>query len=190
MQLMNNPIKALRVQNGFTQQMLSEKSGLSLRTIQRLEKEKRPPKGHSLQALAESFEVSAPELKNLFREEKQAKKSPQQILSLINLSGLCFFILPLSNILVPLLIWRKNKSNSEVDQAGRKIINYQIIWTLCLFLSLSLAPFINHSLKISTPLILIVLFLGIAIQLFFIFKTALHIQKEEYDFLNLPIKLI
>ena len=189
-QHMNNPIKALRVQHGFTQQMLSEKSGLSLRTIQRLEKEKRPPKGHSLQALAESFEVSVPELKNLFREDSQEKKSPKQILSLINLSGLCFFILPLANILVPLFIWRKNKSISEVDLAGRKIINYQIIWTLCLFLSLSLAPFINKGLKLSVPLILIVLFLGIAIQLFFIFRTALQIQKEEYDFLNLPFKLI
>ena len=187
---MNNPIKTLRVQAGITQQMLSEKSGLSLRTIQRLEKEDRPPKGHSLQALAKSFDLSDTELKALFKRDMTASKSPKQILSLINLAGLCFFIIPLSNILVPLYIWRKNKSIDEVDRAGRKIINYQICWTLCLFLSLSLAPFINRGLGISIPLILIVLFIGIAIQLYFIFKTALHIQKEEYDFLNLPIKLI
>ena len=160
-----NPIKSLREKQGLTQQMLSDKSGLSLRTIQRLEKENKAPKGHSLQALAENFELSTAEFKG-------------------------FFIIPLSNILIPLFIWRKNKSISEVDEAGRKILNYQIIWTLCLFLSLSLAPFINLGLSISTPLILIVLFLGIVINLFFIFKTALYIQKEDYDFLNLPLRLI
>ncbi|MEM8890702.1 MAG: helix-turn-helix domain-containing protein, partial [Bacteroidota bacterium] len=142
-----NPIKSLREKQGLTQQMLSDKSGLSLRTIQRLEKENKAPKGHSLQALAESFEFSTTEFKGLFSKTKQSSNSPKQILSLINLSGLCFFILPISNILVPLFIWRKNKDISEVDEVGRKILNYQIIWTLCLFLSLSLAPFINLSLS-------------------------------------------
>ncbi|MDW3647123.1 MAG: DUF4870 domain-containing protein [Bacteroidia bacterium] len=185
-----NPIKSLRKKQGMTQQMLSDKSGLSLRTIQRLEKEDRAPKGHSLGALAESFELDRLQLKAFYSEKDQKKDSPKQIISLINLSGLCFFILPLSNILVPLFIWKRNKDIAEVDQAGRKILNYQIIWTLCLFLSLSLAPFINLGLSLSTPLILIFLFLGIAFNLFFIFKTALHIQKEEYDFLNLPLRLI
>ncbi|MEL6254265.1 MAG: helix-turn-helix domain-containing protein [Bacteroidota bacterium] len=187
---MNNPIKSLRKKQGLTQQMLADKSGLSLRTIQRLEREDNSPKGHSLESLAKSFDLSTTDFKKLYTYAKPAKHSPKQILSLINLSGLCFLILPLSNIFIPFFIWRKNKTNPEVDEVGRKILNYQIIWTLCLFLSLSMTPFINLGLNISTPLILIVLFLGIAINLFCIFKTALHIQKEEYNFLNLPLKLI
>ena len=82
-----NPIKSLREKQGLTQQMLSDKSGLSLRTIQRLEKENKAPKGHSLQALAKNFELSTAEFKALYAETSKTHASPKQILSLINLSG-------------------------------------------------------------------------------------------------------
>ena len=50
-----NIVKEIRAKSGWTQAMLAEKTGLSLRTIQRLESSNTPPKGYSLEVLANVF---------------------------------------------------------------------------------------------------------------------------------------
>ena len=51
-----------REQKGFTQKTLAEATGLSLRTIQRLEAGNSEPKGHTLTVLAKALATS--EVKN------------------------------------------------------------------------------------------------------------------------------
>lgn len=55
-------IKSLRNRKGFSQEELSEKSGLSLRTIQRIENGETEPRGDSLKRLAFAFDVSSDEI--------------------------------------------------------------------------------------------------------------------------------
>ena len=55
-------IKELRNRKGFSQEELSEKSGLSLRTIQRIENGETEPRGDSLKRLSVAFEVNPDDL--------------------------------------------------------------------------------------------------------------------------------
>ena len=51
-------IKDLRKRRGLSQEELAEKSGLSLRTIQRIENGETDPRGDSLRRLAAALETS------------------------------------------------------------------------------------------------------------------------------------
>jgi transcriptional regulator with XRE-family HTH domain len=57
-----NRIKNLRIRKGFSQEELAEISGLSLRTIQRIENGETEPRGDSLKRLVTAFEVSPDEI--------------------------------------------------------------------------------------------------------------------------------
>ncbi len=52
-------IKELREQNGLSQEELSETSGISLRTIQRIENGESVPRGSTLKTIATSLNVSS-----------------------------------------------------------------------------------------------------------------------------------
>lgn len=183
-------IKAYRESLGYTQKHLAEQTGLSLRTIQRVETGKTSPKGHTLQMLAEALGVETAVL-HRSPETAEPTESPGLLSSkLINLSVLSFFVLPLGNIILPLIIWRKRRASGAVDEMARKIINFQVIWTLLLFLLLSLSPFIQAALNSSFPLILLVLAGGLVLNLFVVVRTAHAIQEGRTDFLRLPIRLL
>ena len=60
-------IKQLREHAGYTQLELSEKTGLSLRMIQRLEASDKAPRGHSLKMLSEVFHLEPFALQDKFQ---------------------------------------------------------------------------------------------------------------------------
>jgi len=182
-------IKELRKKAGFTQMDLADKTGLSLRTIQRLETGTTTPKGHSLQVLSKVFDVETTLLQETALVETQAKETDKLSITLINLSTLAFFIIPFGNIILPFILWSKKRKSKLVDEIGRQIINFQLLWTITLCLLLCISPFINLALSFSFPLILIVLFIALGINLVVICTTALMIQRGKNDFLNLPIRL-
>ena len=51
-------VKELRIRKGFSQEELADKSGLSLRTIQRMENGDTYPRGDTLKRLAIALQVS------------------------------------------------------------------------------------------------------------------------------------
>lgn len=59
-------LKKLRIDNGFSQEELSEKSGLGLRTIQRLENGESSPREDTLRLLTKAFNVP----KDYFQENR------------------------------------------------------------------------------------------------------------------------
>lgn len=186
---MTNSIKNLRKALGYTQSNLAEKTGLSLRTIQRLESGHTLPKGHTLAVLAEVFDVDPSVLKQKVRQVKQAEKTDKISIKLINLAVLGFFIFPFGNLIFPFMVWRKNSDSEVVDEAGRRIINFQIHWSIALCILLCISPFIDPEIFPSFPLILMVLFVALAINLFIIAFTANSINQDKVDFLNLPLRL-
>lgn len=72
---LSKAIKQLRIDKGFSQEELSEKSGLSLRTIQRLENEKTEPRGDTLKRLINALELPADYFYNIKKSEKDVKIS-------------------------------------------------------------------------------------------------------------------
>jgi len=122
-------VKELRKRNGITQELLAENSGLSLRTVQRIENGKTQPTGDSIKRLSSALNVTPNELIDWqIIEDSKA-------LLLLNLSQLGFIAFPLLGILIPLIIWTSKKDKiKDIDYVGKSILNFQISWTLLLFL--------------------------------------------------------
>lgn len=121
-------IKTLRNRNGFSQDELSEKTGLSLRTIQRIENGETEPRGDSIKRLAFIFDVSPDEIIDWTVKEDKG------FLTSLNLSALSFIFFPLLGILVPLIIWISKKDKiRNVNEIAKDLLNFQITWTMLLF---------------------------------------------------------
>lgn len=123
-----NRIKNLRIRKGFSQEELAEASGLSLRTIQRIENGETEPRGDSLKRLAKAFEVSPDEILDWDTYEDKG------LLVGLNLSALSFVVFPLLGILVPLIIWVSKKDKiRNINSIAKEILNFQITWVMVLF---------------------------------------------------------
>lgn len=107
-------LKKIREKQNLTQEELAEKSGLSVRTIQRIEAGTEP-KGYTLKTLASSLNVSVSELLILNIKEEiiveepnlETKNNPREnigLIKIINLSSLPFAWFPMANFLPPLFI--------------------------------------------------------------------------------------
>ena len=183
-------IKNNREQLGYTQSELANKTGLSLRTIQRLESSNKEPKGHTLTVLSEAFKLAPQILQERFKNNEQIKKSEATSIRLINLSILSFLGIPFGNIIFPLLLWRKYRKSELVDEIGRKIVNTQIIFSATLSILLCLSPFIGRTFFSNSPVILIVLFVAYAINIMIVCYTAVRLHRNNFNFLNIPLRFI
>lgn len=123
--------KAIRTRKGLTQEELAENSGLSLRTIQRIENGEVMPRGDSLKRIAVALQVSPDEILDWQVIEDK------NVLTMLNMSQLGILVFPLIGIIIPLIIWIQKKDKvKNVQDVGRSILNFQITWTLILFLFL------------------------------------------------------
>ena len=120
--------KNLRNRKGFSQEQLAEESKLSLRTIQRIEKGETIPRGDTLVKLAQTLEVTPDDLLEWESVEDKG------YLQLLNWSSLSFIINPILGIIIPLAMWiLKRGTIKSVDDAGKKILNFQLTWTLTVY---------------------------------------------------------
>ncbi|WP_426489737.1 helix-turn-helix domain-containing protein [Hymenobacter sp. 102] len=143
-------ITTIRKSKGLSQEMLAEQSGVSLRTIQRVEQGETEPRGYTLQALAAALDVPL----EAFRPESEpepvaptppappapaALRSDPDFLQLLNLSALSFLVLPLLNILVPWWLWRARRhTTAHVAEVGRRVLGFQILWQVGSFFAFML----------------------------------------------------
>ncbi len=127
---LSQKVKELRIKKGYSQEILAEKTGLSLRTIQRIENDETEPRGDSLKRLAQAFNTSPDEMIDWIILEDN------NYLVIMNLSALSFLLFPLLGVIIPLILWiyKKDKIQS-VNELGKAILNFQITWTLLVFLS-------------------------------------------------------
>ncbi|HAF31041.1 MAG TPA: DNA-binding protein [Bacteroidales bacterium] len=181
-------IKELRNRNGVSQEELSEKSGLSLRTIQRIENGETEPRGDSLKRLAFAFNVTPDEI-----VDWTATKDKGFLLS-FNLSALSFIFFPILGILVPLIIWISKKDKIQnLNKTASELLNFQITWTILFFLGFfGLIIFglfgdriIMHDanrarslIQAFLPLIFIIFMNGY--NLIFVIVNTLRINKEQH----------
>jgi len=121
-------VKELRKRSGISQELLAKNSGLSLRTVQRIENRETQPTGDSIKRISSALNVTPNEL-----IDWQIIKD-NNVLLLLNLSQLGFIAFPLLGILIPLIIWTSKKDKiKDVDQVGKSILNFQLSWTLLFF---------------------------------------------------------
>lgn len=166
----------------LTQSELAEKSGVSVRTIQRIEAGA-DLKGHTLKVIASALDVAPSELTETAEEEKKDKTEEFNYgtIKLVNLSCLLFFI-PLGNILLPLLIMRFKK---EVNDLTKQIVSIQIVWTIISAVAFVTSPFIQKWFSLNRQLILVVLMVCFLVNIWIILRNAMELDKNK----RLRIKL-
>ena len=121
-------VKALRNQKGMTQESLAENSGLSLRTIQRIENNETQPRDDSLKRLAIALKTTPDDLLEWTIQEDKG------YLTLMSLSALGFLFFPILGIIIPLVFWILKKDKLKyVDNIGKSILNFEITWSIIFF---------------------------------------------------------
>jgi len=174
---LQSKVKLLREQKNLTQTELAEKSGLSLRTIQRIESGQ-SLKGFTLKAIAQILET---EPENLFPKEENI---PIDRAKLINLSALSGLIIPFGGIIFPAILTYKTQDSTN-RELGKSIICIQIILAFFVSVSLTLSPFIQHWFSIQFPLFLVPLIAFIIVKLWIVIKNGISLNKTN----QLSIKL-
>jgi XRE family transcriptional regulator, regulator of sulfur utilization len=130
-------LSALRRQAGLTQEELADECGLTVRTIQRIESGATIPRAYTLRKLAEVLNVSIDTLRKIPVEEIPVANIPVNSippdnnstadLRWLNLSCFSYLVVPYVHFLIPLSIWKKNRTPE-----GRQIIDRQIYWLIAL----------------------------------------------------------
>jgi CubicO group peptidase (beta-lactamase class C family)/uncharacterized Tic20 family protein len=113
---------------GYTQDKLSEKSEITIRTLQRIEKGDVNPQLQTIQLLSNALEIAVDDLMVLENPKKEALQ--KKWLLFLHGSPLLGFIFPFS-VLIPLFLWlHKREDNPIYNEHGIKVINFQLSVTI------------------------------------------------------------
>lgn len=177
-----NKVKILREQKNLTQNELAEKSGISLRRIQRIESGS-PLKGFTLNAVAKALDTEPSDL-FLNTENPNIERA-----KLINFSVLAGLVIPFGGIIFPLILTSKTK-DSVNKQIGKNIVGVQIILTAILSIALILIPFIQKYFSITTPLFLYAIISFLALKLFVVIKNGISLNTKNDLYIKLKINFL
>ncbi|WP_367913251.1 DUF4870 domain-containing protein [Leadbetterella sp. DM7] len=118
-----------RQERGLTQQELAELSGLTSRTIQRIEKGDVVPYGDTIRKLAKGLDLSVDELKSVAGEMNENAQT--HILAFYHFAPLLGIVIPFTNVLIPLFLWISYRDKHTLyDFHGRISLNFQLTITL------------------------------------------------------------
>ena len=193
-------LKKIREEKNLTQEELAEKSGISVRTIQRIEAGTEP-KGYTLRTLASTLDISEidllipviqteeikidePILIDGFETEKPNSRDKQveifnsTLIKIINLSSLPLAWFPIANFLPPLLIMIFTKEKSAIV---KQIISLQIFLAIISPIIFLIVAF----LKLGSAPVMITLVGLTLVNIFIILRNAYEIDKKQ----NLRYKL-
>ena len=134
-------IQAFRLQKGLTQEQLAELSGISERTIQRIENGETTPRSHSLKAIATALDKTYEDLTGITEASllpgKNNRHGTQHFLHVLLLSCFSYLVIPWVHFLIPgYLLKRQQGLDDDLIAWGRRIIRQQICWVVVMHLLL------------------------------------------------------
>lgn len=184
-------LKYIREQQNLTQEELSEKSGISVRTIQRIEAGT-SPKGYTLKTLAKVLAIQEAELtgektvSTENAENNQALQDPvtdYSKIKLVNLSSILFVVLPPLNILAPLILAGVLKQRNPLI---KQIVSVQILWTILAPIVFILGIFLKLGRKFTLVLMIVIVLSNI----FIILRNVAEIDKRKKLYYRLKFSII
>ena len=164
-----------RKQKGLTQEQLSENSGVTIRTIQRIENAKVVPHQQTLSLLAGSLEIEVQELSYAGPDDETGPgdTSVRKWLLLFHLLPLVGVLIPFANLVLPLILWAyKRDEHPLFDTHGRAVVNFHLTVTLAFMLGVVL-------LVLLFQVGLLLLILIVAYALILSLRNAQKISKNE-----------
>lgn len=186
-------LKQVREQKNMTQEELSDQSGISVRTIQRIESGTNP-KGHTLKTLSKTLGILENELLDIPVEIDPIPEEEPKILQLestidfgkiklINLSSILFVILPPLNIIAPLVLSYVLKQRNPIT---KQIVSLQIMWTI-------LAPvffLFGIFLKLGRSFTIVLLFVIALSNIYLILRNSAEIDRNKKLYYRLNFNII
>jgi len=173
-----SPLLEYREKLNLTQEELATKSGVSVRTIQRIESGIKP-KGYTLESLCKALEIPK---EDLLAEQNESINSNKQLIKYINLSSILLLIIPLGSIIMPLIIMRWKK---EFNIITKQIVTIQIIWTLAFPIVMVITNVFGNDQTI--PLVVLAL---IITNLYIIIRNTVEIDKNNKLYIKLKFSLV
>lgn len=130
--MISKKIKQIRIQKGYSQEKLADKTGLSIRTIQRVENGETDPTGNTIIEISKALDVSVEQLLG------RRKVEDRSYITSLHISALSFLLFPLLGIFIPLILWINQRDQIRgLTTNAKKLLSFQISWTILLFLGLS-----------------------------------------------------
>lgn len=176
-------LQELRESLNLTQKELFEKSGISVRTIQRIEAGTEP-KGHTLKVLASTLGISE---NDLLKKNEDSGDLNYTLMKLINLSSLLGTTFPPINILLPLLIMFAKK---QFNPMAKQIISVQIIMTVLSFIIFMTGVFLKNWFSLGNEFTMMVIILLVLSNIFVIIRNTAAIDKKKELYIRLSFSLI
>ncbi len=173
----------LRQKLNLTQEELSDRTGISVRTIQRIEAGT-IPKGYTLKTLAKGLRVNEEDLVDAAEE---VSPNDTKWLKLINLSVLPFILLPPLNIFVPLLIMYFKK---QFNPLTRRLVTLQIVWTLLIALFCLTVVILNDWFGIRSNYLMLAVVALVLANIFVILLNAAQLDKDKRLRISINFSLI
>ncbi|WP_394746751.1 helix-turn-helix domain-containing protein [Spongiimicrobium salis] len=174
-----NTLKEYRKARNYTQEELAKQSGISIRTIQRIEKGLTKGSPHTLRALAKTLHIESTDIL-ISNEENVRVHDDFHKVKLMNFSILSVLLIPFCNIILPTLIFLANKSNKHVNSIGRRILSIQILSTFLLSgLAISLFFIIGRGNGAIPKPVPIIYFIYTSVNIIIVIHTSIAIDKKK-----------
>ncbi|MBU3010081.1 helix-turn-helix domain-containing protein [Polaribacter vadi] len=167
----------------LTQEELATKSGVSVRTIQRIESGVKP-KGYTLESISKALGINK---EDLLKENKESEKINKQLTKYINLSSIILLIVPFGSIIMPLIFMRWKK---EINTVTKQIVSIQILWTLSFLIVTLLVAFLSKWFSLSKEIIPLVMLTLIIINLYIIIRNTAEIEKNNKLHIRLNFSIL
>ena len=112
-------IREARKKKGLSQEDLAESAKVNLRTIQRIEKNENEPRGKTLNLNCSILDINAEDILDY------GKQTDKSYLVIFHLSVLAFLLIPLGNIIMPLILWvNKKEKVIGLNTLGKNVLNF------------------------------------------------------------------
>lgn len=181
-------LREYREKFNLTQEELMDKSGISVRTIQRIEAGIEP-KGQTLKILAKTLGIDEKDL--LSTKEPPAIENTVQLnyllIKVINLSSLPFAVFPPLNIIIPLIIMFTCK---QLNPITKQLLNIQILWTISSVIIFMLSVFTKNWLSLGNQFNMAVMIVLVLSNVFIILRNAAEIDKRNQLYFKLKFSII
>ncbi|WPO78601.1 helix-turn-helix domain-containing protein [Flavobacterium sp. KACC 22761] len=172
-------IKEIRKKKGLSQEELAESSKVNLRTIQRIENDENEPRGKTLNLICEVLDINTEDILDYGKYEDKS------YLIVFHLSVLVFLVIPVGNIILPLILWIAKKDKIiGLKEIGANLLNYQIVWSIFTFISLAVffVLKIMHYGQYLVPFYVFISFyiLNVVLPVFFAIKISRETTSRAY----------
>lgn len=131
--MLNQTLIAARKQKGLTQEELAEQTGITVRTIQRIESGESVPRSYTLKTIAAALDLSFEALGNNAApfSETPPREDELHFLQMLTLSCFSYLLVPFLHFLLPVYLLGKNQGLTAPSLGyARRLIRGQVYWLI------------------------------------------------------------